>query len=105
MTPIKVVHFRQLREEIDFLRKVAGLERFSWTDPILTGGVTPVRLAHLLELRQALAYVASERVAPAYTDATPMAGSTRIRAAHVMELPSRRAGAAVSHAGGSSPSW
>ena len=61
---------------------------FPWTDPVLTAGVTRVRLAHLLELREALAaaYAAARRSAPRWTDAALAAGSTPIRAAHLMEL-------------------
>ena len=88
VTPIKAVHFTELRMRIDALRSAAGLARFSWTDPALRAGVTPVRRVHVLELRQALAaaYSASGRAAPRWTDASPTAGSTPIRAAHVREL-------------------
>ena len=50
--------------------------------------MTPIRLAHLQELREALAdaYEATGRAAPGWTDAAPATGSTPIRAAHVMEL-------------------
>ena len=87
-TPIKAIHFTELRTRIDILREVAGLDRFSWTDRLLTPGVTPVRLAHLLELREALgaAYRAAGRSAPPWTDAAPAATSTPIRALHLMEL-------------------
>ena len=87
-TPIKAVHFKELRERIDVLRTAGGLEPFSWTDPILTAGVTPVRLSHLLELRDALdaVYGVAGLVAPVFTDAAPMSGTTPIRAAHLMEL-------------------
>jgi len=40
---------------IDILRARGGLRPFRWTDPVLRPGVTPVKLAHLLELRLALA--------------------------------------------------
>ena len=65
-----------------------GLQAFPWTDPSLTAGMTPVRLAHLLELREALeaAYAAGGRSAPAWSDAAPVAATTPIRAAHLMEL-------------------
>ena len=65
---------------------MVGLEPFPWTDPILTAAATPVRLAHLLELREALAaaYAAAGRAAPRWTGAAP--SPTPIRAAHVMEL-------------------
>lgn len=88
VTPIKAVHFTELRERIDLLRDGAGLGRFAWTDPILTAGVTPVRLSHLLELREALAaaYRASGRAGPAFSDVAPMSGMTPIRAVHLTEL-------------------
>ena len=88
VTPVRAVHFAELRARIDALRAAAGLGRFGWTDPVLRVGITPVRLAHLLELRQALgaAYAAAGRAAPRWTDAAPAAGTTPIRAAHLMEL-------------------
>ena len=87
-TPVRVVHFAELRARIDALRRRAPLAPFAWTDPVLTPGVTPVRLAHLLELREALsaAYAAAGRPAPRWTDAAPTPGTTAIRAAHLMEL-------------------
>ena len=87
-TPVKAVHFTELRSRIDALRRAGGLQAFPWTDRVLTAGATRVRLVHLLELRTALAaaYAASGRSAPIWTDAAPMAGTTRIRAAHLMEL-------------------
>ena len=88
VTPVRAVHFTELRARIDVLRQEAGLAPFRWTDAILTAGVTPVRLAHLLELREALAaaYVEAGRAAPRWTDAAPAAGTTPIRAAHLTEL-------------------
>ena len=88
VTPVKAVHFTELRTRIDALRSAAGLLGFSWTDPVLRAGVTRVRRVHLLELRAALveAYRASGRAAPRWTDTPPAAGSTPIRAAHVTEL-------------------
>ncbi len=87
-TPVRAVHFTELRARIDALRVEAGLARFGWTDPVLRAGATPVRLAHLLELRRALAaaYAAAGRPAPRWTDGAPAAGSTPIRAAHLTEL-------------------
>ena len=87
-TPLKAVHFTELRARIDAVRSAAGLERFAWTDPVLTAGVTPVRLTHLLELRSALAraYASSGLSAPIWTDPAPVPGTTPIRAAHLMEL-------------------
>ena len=88
VTPVKAVHFTELRTRIDALRRTRGLQAFPWTDRILTAGVTRVRLAHLIELRTALAaaYAVTGRSAPDWTDAAPVSGSTRIRAAHLMEL-------------------
>ena len=87
-TPVRAVHFTELRTRIDVLRRAAGLGPFPWTDPVLTPGVTPVRLAHLLELREAIAaaHTAAGRPAPRWTDASPTAGTAPIRAAHVAEL-------------------
>ena len=88
VTPVKAVHFTELRERIDLLRDGAGLAPFVWTDPVLSAGVTPVRLSHLLELRVALgaAYRAAGRAGPVFTDAAPMEGTTPIRAVHLTEL-------------------
>ena len=88
VTPVRAVHFTELRARIYALREEAGLGRFRWTDPVLRAGVTPVRLVHLLELREALgaAYTAAGLAAPRWTDAAPVAGSTPIRAAHLTEL-------------------
>lgn len=86
-TPIKPIHFTELRMRIDALRRASGLAPFHWTDAVLIAGVTPVRIAHLVELRQALAaaYTAAGETVPVWTDAT-VTGATPIRAAHLMEL-------------------
>ena len=88
VTPVRAVHFTELRTRIDALRTAAGLGRFAWADPALTAGVTRVRLVHLLELRSALAaaYAAAGRTSPRWTDPAPAPGATPIRAAHLMEL-------------------
>ena len=85
VTPVKAIHFRELRARIDALRESAGRPAFQGTDPALPPGVTPIRRVHLTELRAALAeaYSAAGRAAPTYTDP---AGATAIRAAHLMEL-------------------
>ena len=88
VTPIRAIHFMELRERIDAVRQVAGLVPFRWADRAITPGVTPVKLMHLLELRTALAlaYAAEGRAAPLWMDTAPIDGVTPIRAAHLMEL-------------------
>ena len=89
VTPVKAVHFTELRMRIDGLRRAEGLQAFRWTDPGLRVGVTRVRLAHLLELREALsaAYAAAGRSAPRLDRrGRRRRGTTPIRAAHVTEL-------------------
>ena len=87
-TPIRAVHFRELRERIAGLGTRWGLPAVWWTDPILTAGVTPVRFVHLLELRSALteAYLRAGRAAPRWSDTARAAGMTPIKAIHLMEL-------------------
>ena len=88
LTPVRAVHFMELRERIDDLREAAGLGRQRWTDPVLRAGTTQVRLVHLQELRSALAaaYEAAGRPVPRWTDPAPVAGTTPIRAVHLTEL-------------------
>ena len=89
VTPVRAIHFLELRARIDALRTGAGLPAFGWTDPTLTPGVTPVKRVHLTELRGALAeaYAAAGRPPPTWTAAAvTAAGATGIEAAHLMEL-------------------
>lgn len=87
-TPIKAVHFTELRAEINDLLTRCGAAAFSFTDPMLTIGVTPVRALHVTELRAALdtAYAACGSRPPTYSDSTLQAGTTAIRAVHIAEL-------------------
>ena len=88
VTPVRAIHFTELRARIDGLRRQSGLAAYRWTDPVLRAGVTPVRLAHLLDLREALAaaYAAAGRSVPRWSDSAPAGGATPIRAAHLTEL-------------------
>lgn len=88
VTPVKAVHFQELRTRIDALRVRAGLTGFAWTDRVLTPGATPVRRVHLTELRTALraAYLAVGQPAPVYTDTRVTPGTTPIRASHITGL-------------------
>ena len=87
-TPLKAVHFRELRMRIAALRAREGLPAVQWTDPALAAGVTPIRRVHLTELRAALdtVYEALGRSRPSYTDAAVTAGATTIRTLHLIEL-------------------
>ena len=87
VTPLKAIHFTELRTRIDGLREAAGLPPMPWTDPAPRPGM-PVRVLHLLELRWALeaAYIRIGRLQPTWTDPLPRPGSTPIRAIHLMEL-------------------
>ena len=88
VTPVKAVHFTELRARIDALRRATSLPAFSWTDSVLSPGVTPVKVVHLRELREALgaAYVSDGRLAPGWTDPASTGRTTPISAQHVMEL-------------------
>ena len=59
-----------------------------FTDPNLTAGVTPVKAAHIRELRTATAAVRqlAGLTAPTFTDPTLTAGVTQCKAAHISEL-------------------
>ena len=86
ITPIRAIHFQELRDEISALRARADLPSVRWTDPVLTPGVTPVRRVHLTELRAALdaVYDAVGGRRPDYTDGVVSRGTTAVQAAHVM---------------------
>ena len=87
VTPVRAIHFLELRARIDALREREGLAGFGWTDPGLAAG-TPIRAVHLTGLRAALAeaYAAAGRAAPGYTDAALTAERSVIRVEHLMEL-------------------
>lgn len=84
VTPVRAIHFTELRSRTDARRAAAGLAPYGWTDAVLTARATPIRLVHLLELRAALeaAYAAAGQPAPPWTDATPAA----LKAVHLTEL-------------------
>ena len=89
VTPVRAVHFREIRTRIDVVRARVRLPAFAWTDGTLTPGITPVRHVHLTDMREALAaaYEAAGRPVPAFgADATGVAAGTPIRASHVTEM-------------------
>ena len=86
VTPVKAVHFTELRTRIDALRAAVGLGRYPWTDSRLVAGVTPVRGVHMSELRTALAqaYEAAGRTVGFSIEA--IQAGRGIRAWHINEL-------------------
>ena len=99
VTPIKAVHFSELRARIDLLRTGKRLVPWAWTDPTVTAGVTTVKAVHLAELREALdgAYVQCGQPLTPYTDPVRYRPGIGIRAVHINEL--RRAVEAYSGVG------
>ena len=84
-TPVKALHFAELREAVNALRSRCGLDRMAWTDPVLTPGATPVKAGHVIEIREGLraAYAACGDSAPVFGAVSARAP---IEAAHVTEL-------------------
>ena len=92
-TPVRAIHFLELRARIDALRVDRGLAGFGWTDPEPAPG-RPIRAVHLTELRAALreAYAAAGQAPPAYAEPAVTERTTVIRATHLMELRTGVAG-------------
>ena len=90
VTPVKAVHFTELREAINTLRSNNDLSAFMFTDPVLTVGVTQSKGVHITDLRTALdeVYDALALTRPTYTDPTILAGVTVIKRAHITEIRS-----------------
>ena len=85
-TPVRAVHFTELRARIDALRAMHGLDLVRWADPTLAAGEMPVKGIHVSELRTALrqVYDAARRTL-AFSTVAVQAGS-EIRAQHINEL-------------------
>ncbi|HEY9284075.1 MAG TPA: NBR1-Ig-like domain-containing protein, partial [Pyrinomonadaceae bacterium] len=64
---------------------------FSFTDPTLQAGVTPVRKEHVNELRQTVDSVRAAAELNAASWGAPVAGADPIRAAHIRDLRARLA--------------
>ncbi|MDQ3802378.1 MAG: copper oxidase [Acidobacteriota bacterium] len=88
VTPVKAVHFTELRQAVDSVRTAAGLPNATWTDANLVGA--PVRAVHMQEMRDSLsqALAALKVAAPPFTDPTLAAGAggTAIKKVHIEEL-------------------
>ena len=85
---IRATYVLALRTRIDALRVDVGLTPFVWTDPIVIAGLTPVRAAHLTDLRAALSdvYVAEARPLPKFSDSAVVSGITLIKQRHFAEI-------------------
>ena len=85
VTPVRALHFTELRAGIDQLRAAHGLDPFPWTDPTLATGAS-VRGLHVTELRTALrqSYDAAGRTRVFSTE--PVEPGRVIQAWHVNEL-------------------
>ena len=89
ITPVKAIHWTELRTAVNTLRNRYALTSVSWAGGALSPGVT-VSAGHLTELRTALAdvYIAAARTVPTWHPATITGGSTVITAAQITELRS-----------------
>ncbi len=87
VTPIKSIHFTELRQAVNALRATAGLSPAVFTDTTLSNGMT-IKAAHDQDLRVALnqARTSLGLSALTFTDSIVTAGSTKVRAVHVEEL-------------------
>ncbi len=85
VTPVKAVHFTELRARIDGLRATHRLNPFQWTDPVPEVGA-PVKTVHVTQLRAALleTYSAAGRT-PDFPTGPVQAGEP-IRARHINQL-------------------
>ena len=88
-TPIKAVHFAELRLAVDSVRSAAGMNGAAWTDANLVGA--PVKAVHMTEMRNSLSQALTSLGAatPAFSDSPVTAGVTPIKKAHIEELRGR----------------
>ncbi len=86
VTPLRALHFTELRMRIDDLRVRHGLGRFRWTDPTLRAGLTPVRGVHMSELRTALDQVYDAVGQRGGFNAEAVEAGWEIHAWHINEL-------------------
>ena len=85
-TPIRAVHFTELRQAANAARTAVGLAPMTFTGTIASGVV--VQRIHLMELRSTVDGVrGAVGLAPVpYTDGVVTAGTTIIRRAHILDL-------------------
>ena len=87
-TPVRVVHFSELRDAVNAFRRTAGLAPLPPDATVSAGAVVQAR--HVEELRSGLGEArATAGLSPLdLTDPTLTAGVTRITTQHVQELRS-----------------
>jgi Subtilase family/IPT/TIG domain len=90
VTKAKAQHIIELRQAVDALRVVAGLQAAQWTDATLMPNSTKIKAAHITELRARLeeAAVALGFTQMNYTDPNLGVGSV-IKRIHIEELRQR----------------
>jgi hypothetical protein len=87
ISTIRLVHLTELRERIDVVRVLNGLQAYPYAD---LNPMTPllIRAQHIIDLRTALAgaYMAAGRTPPTYTDPDVTLGGMTIRTFHITQL-------------------
>lgn len=86
-TPVKALHFAQLREAVNAVRGAAGLPPFDWTGAAPAAGGA-VRAVHVNDLRRGLreALAALGLPPPAYEEPDPVGPGQPVKAPHVQQL-------------------
>lgn len=86
-TPVKALHFAQLREAVNAARAAAALPPFDWAGAA-PGAGGAIRAGHLNELRVRLreALAALNLPPPAYDAPDPMSAGQPVRASNVQQL-------------------
>ncbi len=88
VTPIRALDISELRSRISLLRlRVQLLGNFTYTDPVIIAGSTPIVPRIINETRQAITdvYLAFGLPAPAFTDG-PLTSGMPIKAIYIQEL-------------------
>jgi hypothetical protein len=83
---IRRTHIVELRTAVNAVRTLAGLDAFTFTDAVITAGVTKVRSAHVSELRTALSAALSALSLPVPAFGSGVAAGSAVKAVHVEEL-------------------
>ena len=87
VTPVKAVHFTELRAAVNTLRTRYALPVVTWPSGAIASG-TVIQAAHLTELRSAMGavYTAAGSAVPAWSPATITSGATVIAAAPITQV-------------------